>query len=57
MEFMIGIYDVDKSGDTEKIRMRGSGRIAESSVDIAEVDGCVIRLISVFPWIKIDGKC
>lgn len=42
----MGIYDVDKSGETERIRIRGSGSMAGSSAGFVDVDGCVIRLIS-----------
>lgn len=46
IEFIMGIYDVDKSGETERIRIRGSGSMAGSSAGFVDVDGCVIRLIS-----------
>lgn len=42
----MGIYDVDKSGDTERMRMRGSGRIAGSSAVGADGEVCVMRFIS-----------
>lgn len=40
------MYDVDKSGETERIRIRGSGSIEGSSAAFADVDGWVMRLIS-----------
>jgi hypothetical protein len=43
---MIGMYDVDKSWDTDRMRMRGSGRIAGSSVGLLEVDRWAMRFIS-----------
>jgi len=47
MEFIIGIYDVDRSGDTDKMSMRGSGSTAGLSAGLLEVDGCEIRFISI----------
>ena len=55
MEFMMGIYDVDRSGDTDRTRIRGSGRIVGSSVGLLEVDGCEIRFMSVV-WIRFPEK-
>ena len=48
IEFMMGIYDGDWSGDTEITRIRGSGR-PEGSSDLSalgDVPGFVTRLIS-----------
>jgi len=38
---------VERSGDTDRISMRGSGSIAGLSVGSLEVDGCEIRFISI----------
>jgi hypothetical protein len=46
MAFMMGMYDVDRSGDTERIRIRGSVRLAARE----------IRLMSAIGWVKIVGK-
>jgi len=46
MEFMIGIYDVDRSGDTDRMRMRGSGRDIALSAGLLEIDGLEIRFMS-----------
>jgi hypothetical protein len=50
MEFIIGMYDVERSGETERISIRGSGRPAGSSLSVALVDVVVavdaVRLIS-----------
>ena len=57
MEFIIGIYDVDRSGDTDKIRMRGSGKIVGSSAKLLGVGGCVIRLMSILSCVKFQKSC
>ena len=44
MEFMIGMYEVERSGETERMRMRGSGRSAESAGALGV--GWVMRLMS-----------
>jgi hypothetical protein len=44
MEFINGMYDVDRSGDTEKMRMRGSGGSVRSVVVLVDADGCIMRL-------------
>ena len=31
IEFMIGMYDAERSGETDKMRMRGSGKLSGSS--------------------------
>ena len=51
MAFIIGMYDVARSGETERIRIRGSGRVAGSifSADLLVPVGggeVVIRLTS-----------
>lgn len=46
IEFIMGMYDVDKSGETERIRIRGSGNMDGSSAALVDVDGWVMRLIS-----------
>jgi hypothetical protein len=47
MEFIIGIYDVDRSGETERMSIRGSSRIGESSiVDVGVIEGLAIRFMS-----------
>lgn len=57
MEFIIGIYDVERSGDTDRIRIRGSGRMAGSSpsAGLLVVDGevRVTRLTSSEGWCLI----
>ena len=30
MAFITGMYDVERSGETERMRIRGSGRVADS---------------------------
>jgi hypothetical protein len=47
MEFIIGIYDVDRSGDTDRMSIRGSGSTEGLSAGLLEVDGCEIRFISI----------
>lgn len=37
---------MDKSGDTERMSMRGSRMIDKLSAGLVEVDGCEIRLMS-----------
>lgn len=45
---MRGMYDVDMSGDTDKIAIRGSeGTFDEVSVDAEVVEGVINRLISI----------
>ena len=51
MAFIIGMYDVARSGETERIRIRGSGRVAGSTLSadlLVPVGGdeVVIRLTS-----------
>jgi hypothetical protein len=46
MEFIIGMYDVDRSGDTDKMRIRGSEGAGRSSAGPLDDEGCAIRLIS-----------
>lgn len=42
------MYDVDMSGDTDKIAIRGSeGTFDEVSVDTEAVEGLINRLISI----------
>lgn len=42
------MYDVDMSGDTDKIAIRGSeGTFDEVSVDAEAVEGLINRLISI----------
>ena len=58
MEFMIGMYEVERSGDTERMRIRGSGRAAALAGELGA--GWVIRLMSVLHEIKdgeTDGNC
>jgi hypothetical protein len=45
MEFMMGMYDAERSGETERIRMRGSISVA-ASVAMLPGGGCAKRLIS-----------
>lgn len=45
MAFMIGMYDDDKSGETERMRMRGSGTLVEPSATLVEMEGSVMRLM------------
>jgi len=45
IEFIRGIYDVDKSGETERIRIRASGGAAAVEDGFAGGGGCVILLI------------
>ena len=33
MAFMMGMYDVDRSGDTERMRIRGSDARSDEGVD------------------------
>lgn len=48
--FIIGMYDVERSGDTDKTSMRGSGSMvgSKASVRLLEVkeDGRVMRFTS-----------
>lgn len=47
--FIIGMYEEDKSGETERIKMRGSWMTDGSSATPAVVDeGWVMRLMSVY---------
>lgn len=47
MEFIIGMYDDDWSGDTDIMRIRGSGKSAGSSERVFNKDeGLVTLLIS-----------
>lgn len=47
IEFMIGIYDADKSGDTEIIRIRGVA-VLDAGI-LAADEGLTSRLISSLP--------
>lgn len=48
IEFMMGMYDEDWSGETDRMRIRGSGRITDSSVPVFEaVEEFVVRLTSI----------
>lgn len=48
MAFIIGMYEEDKSGETDRIKMRGSWRIAGSStILVVDGEGWVMRLMSV----------
>ena len=46
MEFINGMYDVERSGDTERMRMRGSRWSARSVGALADFGGCNTRLMS-----------
>jgi len=47
MAFIIGMYEEERSGETERIKMRGSERIAGSSTTpVVDRDWWVTRLIS-----------
>ena len=49
MEFMIGMYADGWSGETEIIKIRGSGRVAASSerpLVVVDAGTLVVRLIS-----------
>jgi len=41
------MYDVERSGDTERIRIRGSEQLFRLVVVLVGVDGWVMRLTSV----------
>ena len=44
----MGMYDEDWSGETDRMRIRGSGRIPDSSVPVFEaVEEFVVRLTSI----------
>ena len=58
IQFIIGIDDVERSGETDRMRMRGSGRIAGSRPSagllVVDIDGRVIRLISI-RWVDASA--
>ena len=46
MEFMMGMYEEERSGETERMRMRGEAWVAGSSGAVAPAGTCVMRLMS-----------
>ena len=43
---MMGMYEEERSGETERMRMRGDAWVAGSSGAVAPAGTCVMRLIS-----------
>jgi hypothetical protein len=52
MEFIMGIYDGERSGETERIRTRGSGRSVTSVGELGDEEGCTMRLMSKIGWMR-----
>jgi hypothetical protein len=50
---MIGMYEVERSGETERIRMRGSRRVDELAGVSVEEDGWITRLMSISDEIEL----